>query len=290
MFISTLALLSAVTFSSNQTPPVQKIELTSNNAVFYSGVSQNIFVYSYYNNEEDSTMTFTLTYDGNTYDFVRLDYQDHPNYGHLSVTSLMESNLCYQIFFSEADEEGDYYHKFAEPEFMTYDEPPVFHKYYGDSTSSLDYNIQFPDGEGFNYYGVCFGLKIWALDENTYNSLSPTYSENYNNGYNDGYNQGKSDGYTEGYNEGNYNGDSAGYQRGYAHGYLDGSNQDTVAASIFSGIINIALLPINFFLACLNFEVFGINIGGFVSALLTVAIVFIICRTIFSGGNGGSHD
>lgn len=287
MFISTLALLSAVTFSSNRTPPVQKIELTSTNSVFYAGVTQNIFVYSYYNNEEDATMTFTLTYDGNTYDFVKLDYTSFSNYGHLYVTSLMESNLCYQIFIAEADEEGDYYHKFASPEFMTYDEEPVFHKYYGSSSTTLDFNIQFPDGEGFNYYGVCFGLKIWALDESTYDSLSPTYSENYNNGYNDGYNQGKSDGYTEGYNEGNYNGDSVGYQRGYTHGYNDAFNTDSTAATIFTGIVNVALVPINFFLACLNFEVFGINIGGFVSALLTVCIIIIIVRMITGKKSSG---
>lgn len=81
------------------------------------------------------------------------------------------------------------------------------------------------------------------------------------------------------------NGYTTGYQTGYTTGYTEGSSQDETAVAIFSGIIEIALVPINFFLAMLNFEVFGINIGAFVSALLTVAIVVIIIRIVVSGGN-----
>lgn len=91
------------------------------------------------------------------------------------------------------------------------------------------------------------------------------------------------DGYNDGYNDGNNNG----YQNGYTAGYTEGATQDETAVAIFSGIISVGLIPINFFLACLNFEVFGINIGAFVSALLTIAIVVIITRMIVSGGNGG---
>lgn len=91
----------------------------------------------------------------------------------------------------------------------------------------------------------------------------------YQDGYNDGYADGNADGYGEGWNE----------------GYRFADNQDAVASSIFIGIIDVALLPINFFLACLNFEVFGINIGSMVTALLTVMIVIIIVRVVFGGGN-----
>lgn len=94
-------------------------------------------------------------------------------------------------------------------------------------------------------------------------------------------------GYASGYNTGYSDGASSGYQTGYTDGYTEGATQDETAVAIFSGIISVALIPINFFLACLNFEVFGINIGAFVSALLTVAIVVIITRMIVSGGNGG---
>lgn len=93
-------------------------------------------------------------------------------------------------------------------------------------------------------------------------------------------------GYYNGYNQGNTDGYSTGYNTGYATGYNDASDQDTTAVTIFSGILSVGLLPVNFFLAILNFEVFGINIGAFVSALLTVAIVVIITRMVVSGGNG----
>ena len=64
----------------------------------------------------------------------------------------------------------------------------------------------------------------------------------------------------------------------------------STASIIFQGIFNIGLMPVNFFLGVLNFEVFGINIGAFVSALLTLAIVIIIVRIIFSGGNGKGKE
>lgn len=83
------------------------------------------------------------------------------------------------------------------------------------------------------------------------------------------------------------NGRQVGSSTGYAEGFADGQSQDSQIATIFNGVLNIALLPINVFLGMMNFEVFGINVGGFVSGLLTVAVIFILFRTIF---NGGSKD
>lgn len=66
---------------------------------------------------------------------------------------------------------------------------------------------------------------------------------------------------------------------GYAEGLQDGleGGQPSV---IFSGILNVALLPVNMFLQILNFEVFGINIGALVTGLLTIAVVIIIVRLV----------
>lgn len=88
------------------------------------------------------------------------------------------------------------------------------------------------------------------------------------------------DGYNSGYDTGYSDGVSKGYQEGYSNGYTEADNQDSTALSIFTGIINVGLLPVNFFLNMLNFEVFGINIGAIVSATLTIAIVVIIIRVI----------
>lgn len=96
------------------------------------------------------------------------------------------------------------------------------------------------------------------------------------NGYNDGYAKGKEEGITEG--------ESSGYQNGYNDAISDASNQSVVANSIFSGIFTVAMLPVNVFLQFMNFEVFGINISGLVSGLITVALVVIVLRFIFAKG------
>lgn len=85
-------------------------------------------------------------------------------------------------------------------------------------------------------------------------------------------------GYEQGYSQGYVVGKSDGYNTGYADGIEYASNLDDTALTIFEGIITVALVPINFFLAIFNFEIFGINISGFVSALLTVSIIIIIVR------------
>ena len=105
-----------------------------------------------------------------------------------------------------------------------------------------------------------------------------------------------SDSYASGYADGQQNGiqigASSGYQEGYTDGYNNASADSGVPAIIFGGILNVALIPVNFFLQILNFEVFGINIGGFVTGLLTLAICVILFGVIFghmpssnSGGN-----
>lgn len=113
-----------------------------------------------------------------------------------------------------------------------------------------------------------------------------SYQMGYNNGKNDGYAEGEAYGYTQG--------DEAGYVRGYQQGASDTQtnfdNYDDTALTIFTGIVDVGLLPINFLLQCLNFEVFGINIGGILTASLTVAIVVILFRVIFNGGSGGKDD
>lgn len=90
-------------------------------------------------------------------------------------------------------------------------------------------------------------------------------------------------GYYNGYNEGYDEGDRIGQNTGYSQGYSDAQADDSVPSIIFSGVLNIALIPVNFFLAILNFEVFGINIGGFVTGLMTIAVIIILFGVIFGG-------
>lgn len=80
-----------------------------------------------------------------------------------------------------------------------------------------------------------------------------------------------------------------GYQAGYDKGYSDGDSVNENMATIFSGIIDIGLLPINVFLDIFNFEVFGINFKPLVAGLLTALVAIIIFR-MFVGKGGGGGD
>lgn len=100
--------------------------------------------------------------------------------------------------------------------------------------------------------------------------------------YREGYNEGNIYGYNTGYAEGY----DAGQQTGYANGLQDGLDTDSTALTIFTGIIDVGLLPVNVFIKMFNYEVFGINIAGLVSGLLTIAIVIIIIRIITGQKNG----
>lgn len=87
-------------------------------------------------------------------------------------------------------------------------------------------------------------------------------------------------GYELGYQTGYDTGASDGYARGYSNGYNEGVTLDSTAVTIFNGILNIAFVPINFFLAIFNFEILGINISAFVSALLSICLVIIVVRFV----------
>lgn len=127
------------------------------------------------------------------------------------------------------------------------------------STSQPNFDTDYFDDGGVVY--ITFELEPVSQQE-----WYGYYQEGYDDGYESGYGEGKNAGATE----------AAEYY----------SQQDTTAVTIFTGILNIGLMPINFFLGILNFEVFGINIGALVASFMTIAITLIIVRIIFSGGNG----
>lgn len=93
---------------------------------------------------------------------------------------------------------------------------------------------------------------------------------------------GYSAGYDDGYNAGNADGNAIGYSTGYADGYTEGVETNGTAFTIFNGIIGIGMLPINVFLAMLDWQVFGINISNFVMSILTLAITIYVIST-FTG-------
>lgn len=123
------------------------------------------------------------------------------------------------------------------------------------------------------YNKLTYGLTIvgYPMNQEEWNAKSLAYQDGYDKGYSDGYEEGH----------------DVGYNSGYGNGYSEALDQGSTAATIFSGVVTVGLLPVNVFLGILNFEVFGINIGAFVAALMTVAIVIIIIK-MFTGGGGKS--
>lgn len=87
-------------------------------------------------------------------------------------------------------------------------------------------------------------------------------------------------GYDVGYSDGTENGKSIGYQTGYADGYAEGTNIDSTAFTIFNGILNIGMIPINFFLAIFDFTILGINISNFVMSVLSVFVTIWLIRML----------
>ena len=111
-------------------------------------------------------------------------------------------------------------------------------------------------------------------------SFSPIDEDTFLNSSSDAYNQGYINGNNNGYQNGYDDGASSGYQQGYGDGYAASVDQNSTAVAIFTGICEVGLLPVNVFLGILNFEVFGVNIGGFVASLMTIAIVVIVMRVV----------
>ena len=122
--------------------------------------------------------------------------------------------------------------------------------------------------DDFSYSFVFKNSDTWDRSAEDINN----YQEGYRAGYDTALGIGDSAGYSRGYDEGYDDGQPAGYNEGLSH-----ADYDSTALTIMSGIIDVALLPVNVFLMILNFEVFGVNISGAVSALLTISIVIIIC-------------
>lgn len=165
-------------------------------------------------------------------------------------------------------------------------EQSVLGNIYIRSNNTLLYDVYYEfQIQPFHRYDDTFDIPFYYINLNTLKTCIEVLQK-----LNSAYQEGYTEGHIAGYQTGKQAGDNEGYQRGYDAGIAYSISQGSTATEIFSGIINVALLPINFFLACFNFEVFGINIGGFVSATITVLIIIIVYRVIISGGTGGKND
>lgn len=128
-----------------------------------------------------------------------------------------------------------------------------------------------------NSLDVQYDMTYFRNDINYYMNAYGDLSTEYINGYD----AGRTDGYTTGFKDGE--------AKGYTDGFNKGLEVDETAIIIFNGILNIALVPVNFFLAIFNFEILGINVSQLVTALLSVCLVIIIVRFVTGKSQGGKE-
>lgn len=97
--------------------------------------------------------------------------------------------------------------------------------------------------------------------------------------YESGYTTGRNEGYQNGYADGEKAGSETGYGQGYEIGYNAGySSGQASSTNLWSYILTIGQAPFEFMKDMLNFEIFGVDIIGLVSSLLTAALVVTIIR------------
>lgn len=230
---------------------------------YYGDYVQNTFSYSfsadlYYNDYTDYYVkNIQLSY---TWDFI--DREEH------NETFSYTFNVPYT--FTQSNIDNFRLDLFTQRDVEEYDELYIYYAYNGTMVSAIRHtfsSIELDSFEQTDYY-FNFGTYLNSQITNFIDVSGTEYGDGYNQGYGDGYAVGQSDGYNNG------------YQVGYGEGINYGQSQTTTAVTIFTGICEVGLLPVNVFLGILNFEVFGINIGGLVASLMTVAIVVIVIRVI----------
>lgn len=100
-----------------------------------------------------------------------------------------------------------------------------------------------------------------------------------NAGGNGDYVDGYTTGYQAGENAGYASGSASGYNTGYNAGYNAGLDE---GANLWGYVASIATIPFTIFSQFLNFEMFGVNLAGLVSALITAGMIVFLWRTFVS--------
>lgn len=112
----------------------------------------------------------------------------------------------------------------------------------------------------------------------TKNAINLGDNSAYQQGYNEGYNNGAVDGNEQGYKEGYSAGEVIGYNNGFTAGVENGGNY--TFASLLGAVVDV---PVKTFTNLFNFELLGVNLAGFFSGLLTLAVILTIVRLIKGG-------
>lgn len=276
---------------------------------------------SFLANVKTSSITYKLTkVSGNTYveftiDFSRINETSISEIGTLSSSSLLiERNInsigSIGVKYRSASLQGNVLNLWVTFRFLDIQNPSNLNTFIYTDITYNDSNFSNPYGTNFSYQDIDDGYPYeYILDTTgiitTINNFygyglengTGASSESYDEGYSDGYSAGSVAGYSSGFTNGSLVSEETSqqiaqqyYQNGYQDGYQNGSSEDETVSTIFSGILQVALVPINFFLAIFNFEILGINLSAFLKALFTVAITIIVIRMFIGGNSGGSSE
>lgn len=155
-------------------------------------------------------------------------------------------------------------------------------------------NLSSNAGYVVEYFGDTFPLNdilndstyTW-LDNYSYVFKQRTYylnndylnSQQYQRGYSVGYNNGQNAGYSSGYSAGVEAVSQTQYNSGYSAGYNEGvSNSNNYS---FLGLISAVIdAPIKAFTGLFNFNLLGVNIMQFITALFTLAVIITIVKKV----------
>lgn len=232
----------------------------------------------YYINNDDSMLQIN--------DGVYTFNDDYVNVGtyRLYGSKLFNTISLRQYYFNVFDDTGDNHYidlglkltfNFKDNTIATYDFA------YLNYTLQVNEGYEYEDSNLYTMETLNIAQTFDIINNSNQTSTDTAYNEGYDSGYNNGYDDGREsveDDLTDSYN----NGYSAGYNAGY--------NADSVISTIFSGIIQVALVPVNFFLGVFNFEILGINLRAFIQALFTIALVIVVVKMVFGGKGGDSSD
>lgn len=164
------------------------------------------------------------------------------------------------------------------------------YRYYGGTVSDITRVriISYEDSTWVGYYAgldrvITFGFLVNSRPSVFYNDFNLpiviSADANFSLGYAQGFTAGETSGYNTGYDTGLTEGREIGYTTGYGAGKADGLalGSDYTFMSLFSAIFD---APIQALTGLLNFEILGINLYNFVTALFTLGLILALIKLL----------
>lgn len=269
------------------------IQLDTNSPYSFCALDyQGSFSHTLYNSAYASAYPYFVSFDLETYLADTLQEQDYYNAYFLTLFSLDNYfltitdnvNLFNQFYYYSMNDDADVMNLYIDMSSSLIGH--YFNATYTDVVSDFPYSsihnrIYSSFNNQLSYYLTAGGInntfQRHYSSANTINTLNAIYNDG--KLFKSNYNSPTNENFTNGYNQGLKEGEKNGYSQGYSAGLADGIKDNTIF-NIFNGILNIAMVPVNFFLGIFNFEILGINMAGFVSALLTISIIIFLLRMI----------